>query len=304
VCLRVMIGVRADGTRNWSRQRVPRVIAVGGGFAADLPSAGDDRSGDGALGFWKALREVFPDAREQRCWFHVGSNVIAALPKSAHPGAKTVFAEIYSAEDRGPHTLTAVKAFEADYSASGPRRSRRSPSTSTCCWCSNDYPAQHWIHLRTTNPIVIHLCHRPASAAGHQGPGLTSSRRGNGVGAHRVRTSPLARRRRSPTSSPWSAPVPGWRMASSSNEPTNQEVISKSHDRPIRKSGLFVVRDHTCSVCVRSVLAGLHPKHGPRDECTGISDETLAGCNAGLDDAAVSGWKAVDVFLRLNGIHR
>ena len=63
----------------------------------------DDRSGvgrptDGALGFWKVLGEVFPDAREQRCWFHVGSNVLAALSKSAHPGAKADLAEIYNAE--------------------------------------------------------------------------------------------------------------------------------------------------------------------------------------------------------------
>ena len=56
--------------------------------------------GDGALGFWKALREVFPDTREQRCWFHVSSNVLAALPKSVHPGAKAALAEIYNAEDR------------------------------------------------------------------------------------------------------------------------------------------------------------------------------------------------------------
>ena len=54
--------------------------------------------GDGALGFWKALREVLPDAREQRCWFHVSSNVLAALSKSAHPGAKAALAEIDNAE--------------------------------------------------------------------------------------------------------------------------------------------------------------------------------------------------------------
>ncbi len=70
--------------------------------------------GDGALGFWKALREVFPDTREQRCWFHAGGNVLAALPKSAHPGAKAALAEIWGAEDKD-HALAAAKTFEDLY---------------------------------------------------------------------------------------------------------------------------------------------------------------------------------------------
>jgi transposase-like protein len=57
-------------------------------------------AGDGALGFWSALREVFPETREQRCWFHKISNGLAALPKSAHPGAKKALAEIWNAEDK------------------------------------------------------------------------------------------------------------------------------------------------------------------------------------------------------------
>jgi len=52
--------------------------------------------GDGAIGFWKALPEVFPTTREQRCWFHVSGNMLAALPKSAHPGARAALAEIYN----------------------------------------------------------------------------------------------------------------------------------------------------------------------------------------------------------------
>jgi len=67
-------------------------------------------AGDGALGFWKAVREVFPETKEQRCWFHVGGNVLAALPKSAHPGAKAALAEIYNAEDRD-HARKAATAF-------------------------------------------------------------------------------------------------------------------------------------------------------------------------------------------------
>jgi transposase-like protein len=126
VCLLVMIGVRADGTKE--------LVALADGFRESSESRADLlRScrrrgmtapvlavGDGALGFWKALREVFPDTREQRCWFHVSSNVLAALPKSAHPRAKAALAEIYNAEDRD-HALNAVKAFEADYGAKWPK---------------------------------------------------------------------------------------------------------------------------------------------------------------------------------------
>jgi len=76
--------------------------------------------GDGALGFCKAIRAVFPDTREQRCWFHAGGNVLGALPKSAHPGAKAALAEIYNAEDKD-HALTAAKAFADLYGATWPK---------------------------------------------------------------------------------------------------------------------------------------------------------------------------------------
>jgi transposase-like protein len=108
--------------------------------------------GDGALGFWKAVREVFPDAREQRCWFHVSSNVLAALPKSAHPGAKSALAEIYNAEDKD-HAMKAVKAFEADYGAKWPKAVAKITEHIDVLLAFYDYPAEHWIHLRTTNPI-------------------------------------------------------------------------------------------------------------------------------------------------------
>ena len=65
--------------------------------------------GDGALGFWKAVRDVFPETKEQRCWWHRMGNVLAALPKSAQPGAKAALAEIYNAQDR-KHAEVAAKA--------------------------------------------------------------------------------------------------------------------------------------------------------------------------------------------------
>jgi putative transposase len=77
-------------------------------------------TGDGALGFWKAMREVFPATREQRCWWHKQSNVLAALPKSAHPGAIAAIKEIYNAEDIDKARV-ATKAFAIDYGAKYPK---------------------------------------------------------------------------------------------------------------------------------------------------------------------------------------
>jgi transposase-like protein len=67
-------------------------------------SPGNIRSGKAAtrFGFCRALREVFPETREARCWFHKIANVLAALPKSAQPGAKKALAEIWNAEDKNP----------------------------------------------------------------------------------------------------------------------------------------------------------------------------------------------------------
>lgn len=81
--------------------------------------------------------------REQRCWFHKIGNVFAALPKSAHPGAKKALAQIWNAEDRR-HAQDAVKAFEAAYGAKFPKATAK---------ITDDYPAEHWQHLRSTNPI-------------------------------------------------------------------------------------------------------------------------------------------------------
>ncbi len=107
--------------------------------------------GDGALGFWGALGEVFPDTRHQRCWFHKIANVLAALPKSAQPGAKKALAEIWNAEDKA-HALTAVKAFENDYRAKFAKAVAKITDDPDALLAFYDYPAEHWIHLRTTNP--------------------------------------------------------------------------------------------------------------------------------------------------------
>jgi hypothetical protein len=110
--------------------------------------------GDGALGFWKALREVFPETREQRCWFHKIANVLAALPKSAHPGAKKALAEIWNAEDKDK-ARKAVKAFAAAYGAKFPKAAAKITDDQDELLAFYDYPAEHWVHLRTTNPNLL-----------------------------------------------------------------------------------------------------------------------------------------------------
>ena len=152
-----MIGVRTDGRKE--------LVALADGYRESAESWCDllrDCArrgmrcpvlaiGDGALGFWSAVREVFPQARTQRCWFHKIANVLGALPKSAHPGAKKALAEIWNAEDKD-QARTAVKAFAAASGAKFPRPPRRSPRIGGAAGFY-DYPAEHWVHLRTTNPI-------------------------------------------------------------------------------------------------------------------------------------------------------
>jgi transposase-like protein len=158
LCLLVMTGVRADGRKE--------LIALADGYREPAESRADLlrdcgrrgmrapvlAAGDGALGFWNGLREVFPQAREGRCWFHKTANVLAALPKSAHPGAKKALAEIWGAEDK-PHALAAVKAFDAACGAKFPKAAAKITDDMEELLAFFGYPCEHWVHLRTTNPI-------------------------------------------------------------------------------------------------------------------------------------------------------
>jgi transposase-like protein len=160
VCLLVMIGVRADGTKE--------LIALDDGHREstqswlDLLRSCKRRGmrapvlavGDGALGFWAALREVFPETVEQRCWFHKIANVLNALPKSAQRGAKTALAEIWNAEDK-EHAEKAAKVFAADYRVKWPKAAAKISDDLDVLLAFYDYPAEHWVHLRTTNPIWV-----------------------------------------------------------------------------------------------------------------------------------------------------
>ena len=108
--------------------------------------------GYGALGFLAALGEVFPETRAQRCWLHKTANMLSALPKSAHPGAKKALAEVWNAEDKD-HARAAVRAFDELYGAKWPKATAKITDDVEELLAFYDYPTEHWIHLRTTNPI-------------------------------------------------------------------------------------------------------------------------------------------------------
>ncbi|HEX4162070.1 MAG TPA: IS256 family transposase [Acidimicrobiales bacterium] len=182
VCLLVMIGVRADGTKE--------LVALDDGHREsteswlDLLRSCKRRGmqapvlavGDGALGFWAAVREVFPEAREQRCWFRKIANVLNALPKSAQPGAKAALAEIWNAEDKD-YAKAAVKAFAAEYGTKWPKAAAKITDDLDVLLAFYDYPAEHWIHLRTTNPIestfaTVRLRQRVTKGPGSRAAGV------------------------------------------------------------------------------------------------------------------------------------
>jgi putative transposase len=158
VCLLIVIGVREDG--------VKELLAVEDGYRESTESwAGVLREmkrrglnepklvvGDGALGAWAALRDVFPGAGEQRCWFHASGNVIDALPKRLQPRAKGLLGEIIEAPTRKDATR-ALEAFREEYGAKYPKALAKLDRDWKPLTAFYDYPAEHWRHLRTTNPI-------------------------------------------------------------------------------------------------------------------------------------------------------
>lgn len=154
----VMLGVRPDGTKE--------LIAMTDGYRESSEAwAGLMRDcarrgmrapvlaiGDGALGFWSALNEVFPETRHQLCWVHKTANVLDVLPKSAQPAAKRAIQEICNAEDK-EHAAKAIATFAKQYGAKYPKVVKRLTDDEEELLAFFDFPAEHWIHLRTTNPI-------------------------------------------------------------------------------------------------------------------------------------------------------
>jgi putative transposase len=158
LCLLVVIGVREDGCKE--------LLAVEDGYREsedswaavfrDLRDRGLNEpklvTGDGALGAWAALRSVFPGAREQRCWVHKTANVLDALPKRLQPRAKALLHEMAEAPT-GADARTALERFRAEFDAKYPKAVAKLDKDWEALTAFYSFPAEHWRHLRTTNPI-------------------------------------------------------------------------------------------------------------------------------------------------------
>jgi transposase-like protein len=156
-CL-VLIGVLPDGRKE--------VIAIEDGYREskeswasllrDLRRRGMHAPvlavGDGALGFWAALREVYPQTREQRCWVHKIANVLDKLPKRMQPRAKRMLHEIMNAPDQ-KSAREEMDHFVAEYEARYPKAADCLAKDADELFTFYDFPAEHWRHLRTTNAI-------------------------------------------------------------------------------------------------------------------------------------------------------
>jgi putative transposase len=117
-----------------------------------LTTAPDLATGDGALGFWTALRDVYPTTREQRCWVHKTANVLGAMPKPLHEKAKAGLQDIWMAETKA-EAITAFDLFVETYGVKYERAVKKLTKDRHVLLTFYDFPAEHWKHIRTTNPI-------------------------------------------------------------------------------------------------------------------------------------------------------
>ena len=182
LCALVMIGARPDGTKE--------LIAIEDGYREsteswaallrDLKRRGMRAPvlavGDGALGFWAAVREVWPETREQRCWVHRLANVLDKLPKRLQGRAKEALGEIMNAESRAA-AEEGIQRFATDYGAKYPKAVESLMRDQDKLLAFFDFPAEHWKHLRTTNPIessfaTVRLRQRVTKGAGSRTRGL------------------------------------------------------------------------------------------------------------------------------------
>jgi len=158
-CLLVIMGVKPDG----SKERV----AIGDGIRESKESWRDllldlkDRglkagpllaTGDGAMGFWAALNEVYPETRHQRCWVHKVANILNALPKSVQGKARANLKEIWHAPTIDV-AERAFKRFVSSYGAKYPQAVAKLTKDEGALLAFYDFPAEHWLHIRTSNPI-------------------------------------------------------------------------------------------------------------------------------------------------------
>lgn len=159
LCLLVLMGATEDGTKE--------LIAVEDGYREseaswlELLRSLEGRglviepklaTGDGALGFWKALAQIWGNTRTQRCWVHKTGNVLNKLPKAVQPKAKQALHQIWMAETREA-AERAFDTFLSTYEAKYPKATHCLAKDRDVLLTFYDFPAEHWVHLRTTNPI-------------------------------------------------------------------------------------------------------------------------------------------------------
>jgi putative transposase len=182
LCCLVIVGVRVDGTKE--------LVAVADGerestdswaeLLRDLRRRGMGAPvlaiGDGALGLWAALRDVFPATRHQRDWVHKAANVLGCLPAAVQAGARKALAEIRDAPDRA-HAEQAIEAFARDYGVKWPKAVAKITDDAEELLAFYDFPAEHWLHLKTNNPIestfsAVRLRTRVTKGPGSKAAGL------------------------------------------------------------------------------------------------------------------------------------
>jgi putative transposase len=183
-CILVLMGATAEGKKE--------LIAIADGYREseqswrelllDVKARGLEADpalaiGDGALGFWKAARQVWGTTKEQRCWVHKTANVLDKLPKGSQPKAKRMLHDIYMAEGRAK----AEKAFDLfvkTYQAKYPKATECLVRDREVLLAFYDFPAEHWVHIRTTNPIestfaTVRLRHGKTKGNGSRAACLT-----------------------------------------------------------------------------------------------------------------------------------
>ena len=183
-CILVLMGATADGKKE--------LIGVADGYreseqswkellldckARGLEIEPSLAIGDGALGFWKAMRQVWDTTREQRCWVHKTANVLDKLPKGSQPKAKRMLHDIYQAESR-KEAEKAFDRFVATYQAKYPQAVECLVKDRGVLLTFYDFPAEHWRHIRTTNPIesvfsTVRLRHGKTKGSGSRAACLT-----------------------------------------------------------------------------------------------------------------------------------
>jgi transposase-like protein len=159
LCLLVLIGVNEQGEK--------RLLALSDGYreskaswlsvlqdlqARGLTTAPVLAIGDGALGFWAACEEAWPETRGQRCWVHKTANVLNELPKSIQGKATAGLHEIWMAETKA-QAGKAFDRFVRDFGAKYPKAVDKLVKDRAALLAFYDFPAEHWVHIRTTNPI-------------------------------------------------------------------------------------------------------------------------------------------------------